>query len=128
MKQIDYSKYEGHTPGPWTLDDYDPYEIEDGSGHTSDACDVGWANEEKENWGDEFDGDPKRNAFLMCDAPTLLAACRERDEEIARLRELLMDAVPCSSLKGDARKAWLDDVDEACDAHRAALAETEEDT
>ena len=50
---------------------------------------------------------------------------KQRDEEIARLRELLMDAVPCSSLTGDARKVWIDSVNEACDAYRAALADTE---
>jgi len=55
---------------------------------------------------------------------TAVAACRERDEEIARLRELLMDAIPCSSLTGETRKEWCRNVNEACDAHRAALGQT----
>ena len=84
---IDLSRYDGHTPGPWELDPNDPYEIEDGSGHTSDACDVGWANQEKENWDDEYDGDPLANARLMCDAPLLLEEVRRLEAECRELRE-----------------------------------------
>ena len=70
---INEKDYEGHTKGPWQFDVSDPWEIEDASGHTSDACDIAWVNEEKQSFGDSFDGDPAKNALLIRDAPIILA-------------------------------------------------------
>ena len=82
MKQIDYSKYVGHTPGPWcrsrndiyadcgTVFDWEPYE---GGYFTND---------------DDYE--------LIVDAPDLLAACRERDERITELEAALVRIAECA--------------------------------
>lgn len=65
-----------HTPGPWIISNTDRVTIKDNSGHTSDASDIAYINDEKENWGDYYDGDWTANARLIAAAPELLEALK----------------------------------------------------
>ncbi|MFW5955166.1 MAG: hypothetical protein ACOCSK_00310 [Rhodothermales bacterium] len=82
----------------------------------------------------KYDPDDRSNPLALTrlreDAPDLLAACRERDEEIARLREALswyeihvFNARRVGSEGEDARRALDQDGGKKA---RAALAEREE--
>ena len=89
------SEYEGHTPGPWYVDNdgriwrRPPSDLyENGGGVAGDkpiaAADIGW-------YGDDVESYPlTANARLIADAPKLLA---ERD----RLFEVLKEVQECSA-------------------------------
>lgn len=81
----------------WTVDmGHDKWCITDGSGHTSDACDLIFINYEKENWGDEWDSNPEdiRDFVLHAntDIPALIATVREQWEYIKILSEMVVHA------------------------------------
>lgn len=90
MKAIDYRKYEGHTPGRWsagenTVAGVRHYGVGIDESHKMVAL-TGWV-------GADDAHESIANACLIADAPDLLAACRERDEEIARLRDALAETL-----------------------------------
>lgn len=86
-----------HTPGPWRQRKNDPSWIEDSSGRTSDASAVCYIDEEKENWGDQWDGDWRANGALVAAAPEMyevLQNVAKRPEEILeimRVHGIVMD-------------------------------------
>lgn len=79
MKQIDYSKYEGHTPGPWR---------QSGLPILADNSIVfAWMPYD----GGYFVND--NDYALVEDAPMLLEECRKRDKEIEQLRGALTQII-----------------------------------
>ena len=81
------------TPLPWLADPSDCEGIKDASGRTSDASDIGWITREKENWGDEWDGDPAANHALVLAAvnalPALLDVAELAEEAVGWMDDLL---------------------------------------
>ena len=87
LTKINYDRYKGHSPGPWG---FPVHPTRDGK----DADLLALAS-----FLDKFfyslyeNNDPAfaANSYLVFDARRLLQACRERDDEIVRLREELLD-------------------------------------
>lgn len=104
MNNIDYARYEGHTPGPWTVvDDVgDKARVVDCDGYqhvTAEHVAVmynyrerlginHWANSDK---GSRYIEEEEQfaNARLIADAPLILSALRASEAELATLRREL---------------------------------------
>lgn len=82
MERIDKAA----TPGPWVALREEPLTIKDNSGATSDAADVCYINEEKEDWA--LPGRPKDNAAVLAVSrsifPSVLAYLRTRVDHIEK--------------------------------------------
>ena len=80
---VDVNKYEGHTPGPWCLDDRD----DGASGYILRGSDGDLIEyiEHSRYFHDIADPEQEANARLIADAPMLAAAVAERDAQIAGL-------------------------------------------
>ena len=107
------------TPLPWLADPSDCEGIKDASGRTSDASDIGWITREKENWGDEWDGDPAANHALVLAAVNALPALLGEIEAGRAFYDSL-------TAYGAGAGGWRD-VDTAEEAYKAALKRLEEE-
>ena len=77
QKPLDLAQFEGHTPGPWIADPFDPQwdgEIRIGNGLPIATPRQGAHNADA-------------NTLLLTAAPALLAECRRQREQIKVLRE-----------------------------------------
>lgn len=107
---IDYAKFEGHTPGPWSLWTSNSVRRISARGDGDVVCAVrhndGCADLYFKNGGE--DGP---NAALLVAAPELLAANRALQAEVDRLRRDCAEAyqVCGGALLGDDGKFWTDD-------------------
>jgi len=112
MIVIDYTKYSGHTPGPWKRTDsfaskFGAPEIEAGTCWRSQPRRVATA------WFHSGSEDPEvgANAALIKDAPDLLARCRDLEAENKRLR-----------IEAERLRAHVEDLNkDLADAHKRAV-------
>lgn len=88
MTTIDYSKFEGHTPGPWPI----AY-VSGAIRHLVRNCDADCFLSGEEwssmNVAGFYGWDKYKDSPLIAAAPTLLARCKALEEENARLHERL---------------------------------------
>ena len=122
---IDYSRYEGHTPGPWGWAGVT--QIATGKG----SYVVATVGEEKRVCS--LSRETQGTAALIADAPILLARCKELEAENKRLREALEEAENTirwaaqesrGRVKAEIVGGWVHHADTA----RAALAAAESES